>query len=136
MKLLSLEKQITIQNPKNQIAQAKNKILSFERSLLHAFKQQFAAKHSLVDRLAWQKKIDHSLFKQITEKRTKLSGLIHAHLKGIDPQKTYSKKDSAFSFKIKKTPLFTQHPISRRKIKVLLLMHDGKARLTVDESFL
>ncbi len=131
LKLSALEKQIAIQSPKNQIAQAKAKILSFDRTLQSALRHQLTAKYSLVDTQNWRKKIDQCLFKRISERKEKLLQLT-AHLKGIDPKNLLA-KGFCILFQDKEDTLIHSVRDLKAHDKVRLTMHDGKARLTVDE---
>jgi len=132
LKLASVQKQIAIQNPKNQILAAKAKITSFDRALHNLLKQQLTSKHILCDPLAWQKKIDHCLLKGIGAKKEKLAQLI-AHLKGIDPKNLLT-KGFCILFDAQGTLIHSLGDLKPQG-KVQLQLQGGKARLTVDEIY-
>ena len=128
LKLSSVEGQVKVLNPKNQIIAARNKIGAFSHSLLVVLKNHFSVKFMLINPIIWQKKFDLSLFKHIAEKKERLSQLI-AHLKGIDP-KALLTKGYCLLFKEKLVQSVADLEIHD---KVHILLHDGKAHLTVDK---
>lgn len=103
-KILLLAKEIALQNPQHQLALAKAKLLSFDRSL-------------------------RNLFKSIAEKREKLQQLIK-HLKGIDPKNLLAK---GFCIAFDADVLIPSAHEMRTKETVRLLMHDGNVHLTVNK---
>lgn len=131
LKHTSISKQIASLNPKNQIVFAKQKIGTFDRSLQNCLKAQLTTKQLLASRSVWQKKIDQSLLKRIAEKKEKLLQLA-AHLKGIDPKNLLA-KGFCLLFEDKEAHLIHSAQALKQHSKVCLVMHDGNARLSVDE---
>lgn len=131
LKLSTAAKQIASLSPKNQIGLAKQKIGSFERALHNCIKAQLSSKWLLADRHGWLKKIDLALRKRIAEKKEKLYQLA-AHLKGIDPKNLLA-KGFCLLFDEKKKQLIQSAHALKQQSKVHLVMHEGKAHLSVDE---
>jgi exodeoxyribonuclease VII large subunit len=131
LKHTSLSKQIAALSPKNQVVMAKQKIGSFERTLHNCLKAQLSTKRLLTDRCGWLKKIDLSLQKRIAEKKEKLLQLA-AHLKGIDPKNLLAKGFCLLFEENEEHLIHSAHALTQQN-QVCLRMHDGKARLNVNE---
>ncbi len=129
--LLSVKKQLSILNPKYQIALSKAKLSSAQRSLLALILGQIHSKKQLTESFISFRQIDQSALKIIHSKRQQLHQLV-AHLKGIDPR-TLLTKGFCLLFNIANDNVIRSVKELQPAQQTHLLFHDGKALLTVEE---
>ena len=131
LKVRSLEKQISVLNPNNQICLSRDKLLTCHRSLLALLKGQIHSKKQFTESSSWRRHIDQSMTKIIHANKEKLNQLL-AHLRGIDPR-TLLTKGFCILFNEADEAVVRSAKELQPSQKVNLLFHDGKAELSVEK---